>query len=264
MTGRTKISSILLFYFIAVLFAGCDKNEPNTDADPFVPPEVNSPAYSFSRYDANGLLLVRRTFAYYVDPLSGLVETITKEATASFKATPFDTLYSNAGTVSCQYKILGLQNNQSYLLTGSAASTLTFIDTLGPRWEVSGNASTGIPAFIYVTSYPLPVYKGVANNSIPGNITRATGTSIPLGANVEGADSIYVSITSGEKTVKKTVGGLSSKCEFSNTELSGLSASNGISALLQVSPIKYDISLQGGLKMYFANQSVYTKFIELR
>jgi hypothetical protein len=247
-----------------LLLSACNKDPVNTDADSFVPPNVISPPYSFSRYDANGLLLVRRTFAYYVDPLTGLVETITKEATANFKNSPFDNFYSNAGSVSCQGKGLGLQANQSYLLSGSAANVINFIDTLGPRWEVGGNTATGITGFIYSTSHPLPVYKGVANNSIPSNISRANGTNIPLGANVEGADSIYVSITSGQKTLKKTVGGLSSKCEFSNTELSSLPASQGASALLQVSPVKFDISLQGGLKMYFANQSVYTKFIELK
>jgi hypothetical protein len=255
---------IFCSFFITLLLAACDKNEVNSDDEPFVPPSVTAPSYSFSRYDANGLLMVQRTYAYYEDPFNGLIETITKEAKASFKNSPFDLVFSNAGNVLCQSKTLNLQSNASYLLNGTAGAALTFQDTTGVRWEVAGNATTGIPLFIYTTSFPMPIYKGVGNNSIPSTITRSTGTKIPLGANVEGADSIFVTITSGDKSVKKTVGSMSTKCEFSNTELSGLPASKGITALLQVAPIKYDISLAGGMKMYFANQSSYTKYIEVK
>jgi hypothetical protein len=264
------MNKILLHLFtfcalsLTLFWAGCDKNEPNTDDEPFVPPTVTAPSYSFSRYDANGLLMVQRTFAYYEDPFNGLIETITKEAKASFKNSPFNLTFSNAGNVVCQSKLLNLQGNASYLLNGTAGAGLTFQDTTGVRWEVAGNATTGIPMFVYTTSFPMPIYKGIGNNSIPSTISRSTGTKIPLGANVEGADSIFVTITSGTKSVKKTVGSMSTKCEFSNTELSGLPASKGITALIQVAPIKYDISLSGGMKMYFANQSSYTKYIEVK
>lgn len=240
----------------------CKKNSANTDDEPYVPPTVTAPVYSFSRYDGNGLLKIQRTYAYYVDPINGLVETISKEAKASFKNSVFDSLYSNAGVVSCQNKTLSLLSNQTYLLDGSGASNITFKDTVGVTWNVAGNTLTGIPAFFY-TSFPMPQYKGVANNSMPTTIRRTVGLTLSLGANIVGADSVFVSITSGSKTIKKMVGGFENDCVFSPTELTILPASDG-GALLQVSPIGYDISLQGGKKMYFANQSAYTKLVTVQ
>ena len=255
----------ITYFFCFLLFGvACKKKEPNTDAEPFVPPDVKAPAYSFSRYDANGLLKIQKTFSYYNDPLNGLIKTISIDAKAAFKTSFFDTTYNNAGNVSCQGRSLAIISNQSYVLEGNAAASIGFNDTTGVTWNISGNTSTGIPTFIYLTSYRMPEYKGISNNSIPSNIRRSTGFVIPLGANVVGADSIFVSITVGEKSVMKTLGGFVTNCEFANTELSILSATNGASGLLQVSAIKFDGAVQGGKKMYFANQSTYTKLVEVQ
>lgn len=253
-----------IFYFIglALLFTACKKDNANTDDEPFTPPEITPPAYSFSRFDGNGLLMAKKISVFYNDPLIGLVETVSKEAQASFKYTAFDTFYSDAGAVTCQGKGLSLQSNKSYLLSGAAANSLAFPDSF-IIWNVAGNNVTGIADFIYSTGDGMPEYKGVYNNSIPSDISRATGVKIPLGANLVGADSVFISLTSGTKSVRKTIGGKESYCEFSNTELSPLPASADKSALLQIAPIKFDVSLAGGQKMYFANQYSYCKYITI-
>ena len=247
---------------VLILVSSCKKDSVNTDEEEYVPPTVTGPSYSFSRYDGNGLLKIQKTFAYYVDPFKGLVETITKEAKASFKNSPFDSLYSNAAAVSCQGKTLALQNNQTYLLDGSAAANISVTTTLGVNWNVTGNSVTGIPGFLYTTTKPLPEYKGVANNSMPTTIRRAAGLTLSLGANIVGADSIFLSITSGSKTIKKMIGGFENECIFSPAELSVLPSADG-AALLQVSPISYELSVQGSKKMYFANQASYTKLVNV-
>ena len=247
-----------------LLFASCKKNEANTDAEPTSPPEVIAPSYSFSRFDANGLFKVQRTYAYWNDPLNGLTENLTKEATASFKLSPFDTAWVSVGILSCQLRQLVLQSNNTYLLNGGAASALGFSDTLGVNWDATGNPALAIPAFGTNTSRPMPIYAGVGNNSMPSTITRTLGFQIPLGANVGNADSIFISLTVGQKSVVKTIGGQASYGEFSITELSGLPASSGKSALLQVSPINFDVSLAGSKKVYYANQSSYTNFVEVK
>ena len=263
MNKLTQKFLLHLFFCLLLLIAGCKKNEATSDDEPFVPPNVTTPPYSFSRYDANGLLKIQRIYAYYNDPLTGLVETISKQAQATFKVSAFDTEYCFAGSVSCQGKSLSYQSNRSYLVDGSSAASINFGDTIGVSWNISGNVPTDMPTFIYLTSEPMPVFKGISNNSIPGNVTRALGTKIYLGANVSGADSVFISISVGEKSITKTVGGSVSFCEFSNTELSVLPASSGESGMIQVSPLKFDVTVQGGKKMYFANQSTYTKLVKV-
>ena len=249
--------------FVLSLVVGCTKYEPNTDGEPYTPPEVVYPNYSFSRIDGNGLMMTKRNFSYYNDPFTGIIETTTKEASASFKSSPFDSFYSNAGSVSCQGKNLFLQSNQSYLLDKSAGTTLSYNDTLGTSWDVSSNGTSGIAAFAYTTNSPMPFYRGVSNHSIPITISKSIGVKISLGANIVGADSVFVSITSGAKTIQKTVWGLDLECEFTKTELLALPATSGETALLQIAAIKFDVSLQGGKKMYFANQSAYTKRVRV-
>ncbi|HRH64244.1 MAG TPA: hypothetical protein PLI68_13050 [Bacteroidia bacterium] len=253
-----------IFYFIAValLFTACKKDDANTDDVPVTPPEITPPAYSFSRFDGNGLLMSKKVSVFYNDPLNGIIETVSKEALASFKYSVFDTFYSDAGAVTCQGKGLSSQPNKSYLLSGTAANSLAFPDSF-IIWNVAGNNLTGIADFIYSTGDGMPEYKGVYNNSIPSDISKANGVKIPLGANLVGADSVFISITSGAKSVHKTIGGKESYREFSNTELSPLPASADKSALLQVAPIKFDVTLAGGQKMYFANQNSYSKYITI-
>jgi hypothetical protein len=257
-----KTRRIIFFASITLLlaFVSCKKEKVNTDADPASPPDVTGPSFSFSRYDANGLLKVKRTFAYWDDPIKGLVETTSKEATAHFKTFPFDSANADAGTVACQTIALAKQSGFNYSSDGNG---IGFNDTLGTIWGVTGNNLTGIPAFSFVTLKPMPYYYGVGNNSIPSTISRSTGTKIPLGANLKNADSVFVSLTVDKKSITKMVGGSVPYCEFTNTELSVLLASAGKTALLQVTPINFDVSLQGAKKMYFANQSVYTKFVEV-
>ncbi|MBK9798931.1 MAG: hypothetical protein IPP56_04100 [Bacteroidetes bacterium] len=254
-----------LFYFIglALLFTTCKKETVNTDNEPFTPPEITPPAYSFSRFDANGLLMSKKISVSYYDPLNGLIETVSKEAEARFKYSAFDTFYSDAGAVTCQGKGLSLQNNKTYLLSGTSANTLAFPDSF-VIWNVAGNNVTGIANFILSTSDGMPEYKGVYNNSIPSDISRANGVKIPLGANIVGADSVFITLTSGTKSISKTVGGKESYCEFSNTELNSLPASAVKSALLQIAPVKFDVTLAGGQKMYFANQNSYSKYITIQ
>ena len=252
----------LLTLFLAL--SACKKKDVNTDAAPASPPDVTAPAYSFSRFDANGLLKVKLSFAYWDNPLTGLQETISKEASAYFKISPFDSLFADAGAVSCVNSFLTKQSNLGYVANGSGANGISFNDTIGTDWNVAGLPATSMPAFLFRTAKPMPKYYGVGNNSIPSTISRSTGVTIPLGANLSNADSVFVSLTVGQKFIRKTIGGLSPSCDFSNTELSVLSSSGGTNALLQIVPVNYDVSLQSGKKMYFANETAYSKFVEVK
>jgi len=254
----------LLFCLHIICFSSCKKNEANSDSEPQTPPDVTAPSYIFSRFDANGLFKLQRTLNYWNDPLQGPTETISNEAIASFKLTPFDSANIDIGDVSCQYKYLSYQTNGFYLVNGNAASTMIFNDTLGVFWSSLGNPSFGVPGINYTTSKPMPAYLGVANNSMPNSLSRNLGFQIPLGANLKNADSVFVSVTVGQKSVKKTIGASTSFCSFSNSELGSLSASNGKSALLQVAPINYDVTLAGARKIYLANITAYTKFVEVK
>lgn len=242
----------------------CKKNEANTDSEPVSPPDVTAPSYIFSRFDANGLLKVQRSFAYWNDPLNGITVTSSAEATASFKLSPFDSAFADMGALYCQFRNVPKQANDSYLLNGNAAATMNFQDTIGVDWNAAGNPSIGLVAFTFVTDKPMPIYYGITNNSIPTDITRSLGFQIPLGANLKDADSVFISLTVGQKSVKKTIGGLSSYCAFSNTELSSLGASDGVSGLIQVSPLNFDAIAVGVNKIYAANQSIYTRFVTVK
>lgn len=231
---------------------------------PSNPPDVIAPAYIFFRNDGNGLFKVQRSFAYWQDPINGLIETQSIEATASFKLSTSDLFFVDPGSISCQQRNLSLQSNSAYLLNGNAVSTLNFGDTSGVNWYLAGNASIGITPLGFTTAKPMPVYVGVANNSIPGTIARSKGFQLPLGANLKYADSVFISITVGQKSIVKTSNALLSYCAFSNSELGTLPPSNGATALLQVSPINFDATIASGKKLYFANQSSYSKFIEVK
>jgi hypothetical protein len=168
------------------------------------------------------------------------------------------------GTVSCQARNLTILSNSTYSLSGSAAASINFLDTLGTIWKFSGNTATGVAPYTDTTIKPLPAYLGVSNNSIPGSITRSLGFQIPLGANVINADSVFISITVGEKSIIKLTDANISYCSFSNTELNSLPASLGTTALLQVAPFNYNISYAGAKKIYLVNTSSYAKFMEVK
>lgn len=259
--------TIRFFFLIAATFlivSSCKKDEANTDSEPVSPPDVTAPSYSFSRFDANGLLKVQRTFAYWHDPLNGVSVTYSAEAASSFKLSPFDSAFVDMGALYCQFKNVPKQVNNGYLLNGNAATAMSFGDTVGVDWNAAGNAVIGLVAFTFVTDKPMPVYYGITNNSIPTDITRSLGFQIPLGANLLYADSVFISLTVGQKSVKKTLGGLASSCAFSNTELSSLGASEGMSGLIQVTPLNFDAIAVGSKKVYAANQSNYTRFVTVK
>lgn len=236
----------------------------NTDDEPQAPPDVVAPTYTISRADGCGNFKLQRNLNYWEDSQNQLVEDLSNEATASFKLTAADSVSIDIGVVACQYKILNFLSNKTYAIDGTAASGMNFVDTTGVFWTIEGNVSLGVPALSYTTQKPMPVYYGVTNFSIPATITRSAGFQIPLGANIKHADSIFVSLTVGEKSVSKIIGGFASKCVFTNTELSTLVASNGKKAKLQVLPINYDLTTVGGRKTYITNQASYTKIVEVK
>lgn len=236
----------------------------NTDDEPQTRPEITAPAYSFSRFDGNGLFKLQRNFDYWEDAQNNLMLDLSNEAIASFKLAPSDSANIDVGTVICQYKFLTYQPNGYYVANGSSADGMAFNDTVGVYWSMAGNPSFGIPSILYTTQKPMPIYFGVTNFSMPSTMARNTGFQIPLGANIKNADSVLVSLKVGEKSVMKMVGGSSGSCSFSNTELSSLPSSNGKNALLQVSPINYDVTLAGARKVYIANQASYTKIVEVK
>jgi hypothetical protein len=231
---------------VVVALSSCSKTEEVLENNN---PTTNTSTASVSFGDSYGTLAAVRSVSYTT--IGGMTIPVeTNTAVAAFPSGAGSSTYSDAGTVTLNSKTLTKQANNSYVY-----QNLTDPLTLGSvNWSVTGSGS--VPAITYSYTRPIPDYSGY--NSLPSSITRSAGLTVSLGSSVSGADSVYVIVSggSGNAYLLKRLAGNASQAVFTASDLNSLGTGTG---MIQVAPWNYTSQEFGGKKIYFVNESAYSK-----
>lgn len=253
-------------HFILLLsvftLGSCQKEEVVPDIlDNEEIPRSFVPAYSFKANDATAVLHALNTVSYKDVAIIGPQKIDLNTAVAYFFSSPGSKPFVDAGSVNCEGRSLSKDTASLYFYNPSGTDVITFNGTTD--WSISGNVSSGIPLLNFSSSSTIPTYNGVYNGTLTANINRANDLTINLIGAVFNADSVFVTVSSGNNFVQKVVAS-SSNCTFLSAELLGLGSSNGSdSGVIQVAPFKVDTQINAGKKFYFINQAAYTKSVTI-
>lgn len=192
----------ILFFAAALSLSSCKKDEetpvtPTTNTNTGGTTTTTTPAY-FAPADANGILVAGNLMG------TGLIS-------AQFFASAGGSARTAAGSVT-------FNGNNMTLGTDTVYSKFIFTDitSAGANWTVVGNSNVENITATY------PDFPSLPSITSSATITRASGCTITFNA-VTGADSVYVTITSGSGFKSKLIAGNATSCSFTSTELSGLS-----------------------------------------
>lgn len=149
--------------------------------------------------------------------------------------------FQDAGSVQLNGNALTKNANNSYIFMPSATNPMGIELGSTVVWDVAGNGS--IPAFSHTVQTTFPSLGAITSST---DVSKS-GYTLSV-ASVSNADSVYFQV--GE--VLKVLGGNARSCEFSASELSGLSTGQSI---IQVAPYKISNAQYGGKTFYFINES---------
>lgn len=238
-----EISTILALTMLSIMlvFTSCTKeddgNTPNTKS-------TTTPTF----VDGTGALVALKTVTY-VSASGFVIPTEVNTGVAVFSDTPGSQVLADAGTVTLNGASLKKYDNNSYIYE----NLLSPIALDGIQWEVSGKGS--IPAISKKVTRGMPDYSGYDN--LPTTITKTSGLTVSLSGKVSNADSVYVVLMDmNSKYLLKRAAGNSASVTISAGELDGFK--NGM-AYLQVVPWNYTTETISGKKLYFVNETVYSK-----
>lgn len=239
---------LLAAFAISVMISSCAKDKVEEAVPTQEPTPTANTNFSFS--DGHGVLAAVKSVSYttvagYTVPVE------TNTAVAVFSANPGTTAYADAGAVQLNGKELTKQSNNSYVYQ-NFTNPLMLSQV---SWTVAGTSA--VPSINYTHNKPMPSYSGY--DALPTAITRNNGLTVGLGNAVSGADSVYVIVTGNSEGqyLLKRFGGAATQAVFSASELSGLTAGN--TGLLQVVPWNYTPVEFSGKKVYFVNETAYSK-----
>ena len=118
----------------------------------------------------------------------------------------------------------------------------------GSDWKVGGSA--GVSGFTYSHSVAFPNYTG----TLPTTVTKASGLTISLGSEVSNADSVYITVMSGDKYVLKAVGGQADDATITAAELQDLALNSDNTAMIQVVPFRITLESINGKDYAFIKE----------
>jgi hypothetical protein len=227
----------------ALIITGCKKTDTPVDN-----PTNTTSAPTIKMSDGYGAMAAVRSVSFTT--VAGIqIPLEVNTAVAAFYASAGSSTFVDAGTVSLNSKNLAKYTNNAYTYT-NLTDPLSFSAI---SWNVTGSSS--VPAVSYTNERSMPDYSGFS--TLPTTVTRSAGVTISLGSAVTGADSVYVVLTDyNSHSILKRVVGNASECVFSASELSGFTAGQG---MVQVCPWNYVSEDFSNKKMYFVNESAYTK-----
>jgi len=228
----------------SLVISGCTKKSDSA-AGPSTP-ATSAPSITIN--DGYGVLSAVRSVSYttiagYTVPLE------VNTAVAAFTLTTGSGTFTDGGTVTLNSKSLTKSTNNAYVYQ-NLTDPLSFSQF---AWNVTGSAS--VPAISYTNNNLMTDYSGFS--SLPSAITKANGVTISLGSAVSSADSVYVVVTDySNHVIMKRLAGNAGECVIAAADLSGFTAGKG---MVQVCPWNYKSQDFNGKKIYFINESAFTK-----
>lgn len=254
-----------LVAFAALLFmASCEKDTktPTTPATN-TPANTAGPQPVMPSPSGNNLsgALVSLRMKYSMQPVGSPmpVDINSEMALAVFYTAAGGTTKADAGTVSVNAIDLEKQNDASYFKwanVGSTPSDLKFDD--GSDWNISGGSD--VQAFTYNHNIDFPDYKG----TLPSSVTKSSGLELTFNSStLTGADSVYVLVAAGDKSVLKSYKATAGKVSISASDLQSLPTVTDNTAFLEVCPFKYTEVVRNGKNYFFIKEQAVVTGINI-
>lgn len=242
-------TTFIVVALFGLTFTSCKKESITTTPTTSTPtPTTPSPG------DADGVLAAVRTKISVTAPVVGTVSYDVGTAVAGFGSTSANFAagtYTDAGAITCNSKTLTKSSNNAYVYNFGADDVEGIDFSSNVSWSVAGAGS--IPSISKNLGNIFPSFPTISSGS---TINRSSSFTI-TNSYSSNADSVLYVISSGSKTLKKTVAGSSTSCTFSAAELSTLDASE--SALIQVNAYNMTSELISGKRIYYVNMATDNK-----
>lgn len=239
-------ASVLLMTVATGILTSCSGNSDGNTNQPENP--IPTPS------DANGVLVAIQTLTTISTPLGPQTVNFGTAVAVFFNGTNSSELI-DAGIVKAEDKSLTQQSGKSYTYTPSQTDISGLSFGSAADWSVSGAGP--IPQFTY--SFP-----GFPNNPdfTASTINKGQSYTVSL-SNITGADSVVVSLFSGENSILKTVAETNTPISvtFSASETSSLGSGNGY---VQVAPYNIGSAAISGKTFYFVNETVKTESVTIQ
>ncbi|MBS1772749.1 MAG: hypothetical protein JST82_07810 [Bacteroidetes bacterium] len=243
--------------------ASCQKKETPapttpTTTTPTTPTPVSPTPTGSNIYGA----LVAIKMDYTITQAGVTVPFNNEIGSAIFYSAPGSSTFVDGGSVSVNNKALDKQSNNSYMKMANSGTTPSSLDldNSGVAWSVSGNSGNGVPAITYTHSGSFPNYSA----TMPTSITKSSGISFTFSSStLTGADSVYVVIASGSKSLTKSYLATAGTVTISASDLSGFATVSDNSALLEVCPFKYIINTYSGKQYVFIKEQAVVRNINI-
>ncbi|WP_339755480.1 hypothetical protein [Algoriphagus aquimarinus] len=243
-----------LFLGIAVIFSACSSDD---DIDPTqttqTNPIPNAPG------DANAVLAAVMSYSDLpssVPSIPGVGGLAIDVASGSFFTAAIGTNLVNVGDVKLNAKALTIPGGNAYINNPTDFS-YSLVAGQTNTWQVAGGS--GFDAFTHTTTKKMPSQVKFSS-SVAASYSKGSDVTLSIEAVTSNTDNILWVISDGKTTVTKE--SKTTSVTFSSSELSALKATSA--GLVQAASYNAEEKSFGGKKVYFINETVHTKIIEIK
>lgn len=243
----------ILFLGIALVFSACSSDD---DKDPQQTtqssPMPNAPS------DANAVLAAVISLSDLpssVPSVPGVGGLAIDVASGSFFDGAIGSSLVNVGEVKLNSKALTIPGGNAYTNNPTDFS-YSLVVGQNNSWQVAGGS--GFDAFSHTTAKKMPSQVKFAS-SVADTYSKSSDVTLSIESVTSNTDNILWLITDGKTVVTKE--SKTTSVTFSASDLSGLKATS--TGLVQVASYNAEEKSFSGKKVYFINETVHSKFIEI-
>ncbi|MBN7816524.1 hypothetical protein [Algoriphagus pacificus] len=244
-------SNLWIFLLVfGVYFSSCssdDDKDPTQAQSANVTPETPG--------DADGVLAAIKVKSNVPGstPVPGLGDILIDVASANFYSSAGGGSLVKAGDV--MINDFTLQTVGNSYVNKATDITLGLNSGQGNDWSVAGG--NGVAAFTYSTTKKMPGIIRFSN--VPDAISVAGSVTLAIEGVPANCDNIIWVISDGDKVATKT--SKTNSVTFSASDLSGMKATS--TGIVQAAAYTTESQTFGGKKIYFVNETLDTKFVEI-
>ena len=251
-TYNTTLWALLLG--VVLTFSACSSDD---DTDPKQTTQTNPTPSAPS--DANAVLAAVLSYSDLpssVPSVPGVGGLAIDVASGSFFDGAVGSKLVNVGDVKLNSKALTIPGGNAYINNPTDFS-YSLVSGQTNTWQVAGGS--GFDAFSHTTAKKMPSQVKFAS-SVGASFSKGSDITLAIETMTSNTDNILWVISDGKTTVTKE--SKTTSVTFSASELSGLKATS--SGLVQAASYNAEEKSYGGKKVYFINESVHTKIVEIK
>lgn len=239
---------------VILTFSACGSDD---DKDPTQTTQTNPTPTAPS--DANAVLAAVLSYSDLpssVPSVPGVGGIAIDVASGSFFNGAVGSSLVNVGEVKLNSKALTIPGGNAYINNPTDFS-YSLVPGQSNSWQVAGGS--GFDAFSHTTAKKMPSQVKFAS-SVAASYSKGSDVVLSIETMTSNTDNILWVISDGKTTVTKE--SKTTSVTFSASEISGLKATS--TGLIQAASYNAEEKSYGGKKVYFINESVHTKIIEIK